>query len=127
MSRRTMRTFIAVALDSAIRNHAVALQGELGQTGMTVKWVEPENLHVTLLFLGEVDARETLDVCRTVQAAAETIPPFDIEVTGVGGFPNLRRPRTLWIGVGQGSAEMIQLHYALERPLLELGCYRRED
>ncbi len=127
MSRRTMRTFVAVPLDSGIRQRAVALQGQLGQAGTPVKWVEPENLHVTMLFLGEVDAREVLDVCRSVQNAAEAIPPFEIEVTGLGGFPNLRRPRTLWIGVGEGAAEMVGLHDALEGPLLELGCYRRED
>src|SRR5260370_1063747 len=127
MSRRTMRTFVAVPLDNAIRQRAVALQGQLGQAGTPVKWVEPENLHVTMLFLGEVDAREVLDVCRSVQNAAEAIPPFEIEVTGLGGFPNLRRPRTLWIGVGEGAAEMVGLHDALEGPLLELGCYRRED
>ena len=127
MSRRTMRTFVAVPLDSGIRQRAVALQGQLGQAGTPVKWVEPENLHVTMLFLGEVDAREVLDVCRSVQNAAEAIPPFEIEVTGLGGFPNLRRPRTLWIGVGEGAAEMVGLHDALEGPLLELGCYRREE
>jgi len=122
-----MRTFIAVPLDDAIRSRAVALQGQLAQAGAGVKWVERENLHVTLLFLGEVDAREVLDVCRVVQTAANAISPFEIEVTGVGGFPNLRRPRTLWVGVGTGSAEMVRLHDALEKPLLELGCYRRED
>src|SRR5439155_9603340 len=100
---------------------------QLGQAGTPVKWVEPENLHVTLLFLGEVDAREVLEVCKTVQRTAAVIAPFAIDVRGVGCFPNLRRPRTLWVGVGDGSAKMVGLHDALEGPLLQLGCYRRED
>ncbi|MFL5340787.1 MAG: RNA 2',3'-cyclic phosphodiesterase [Gemmataceae bacterium] len=127
MSRRMMRTFIAVPLDDAVRRRAVALQGQLGQGGASVKWVEPENLHVTLLFLGEVDARATLDVCRAVQAVTSAVPPFPLEFSVLGGFPNLRRPRTLWIGIGEGMAELVSLHDALENALLELGCYRRED
>ena len=55
MSR--LRTFIAVDTGKAIRVRAVALQENLARTGADVKWVEPENLHVTLLFLGEVDER----------------------------------------------------------------------
>jgi 2'-5' RNA ligase len=127
MSRRTMRTFIAVGLDDAVRQRTVALQRQLAHASTAVKWVEPENLHFTLLFLGEVEARELLDVCRVVSRAAATIEPFELEVVGVGGFPNLRRPRTLWLGAGEGALQMVALHDALEAPLLDLGAYRRED
>ena len=56
MSR--IRTFIAVDLDKAVRKRTIALQETLMKTGTEVKWVEPDNLHVSLLFLGEVDERE---------------------------------------------------------------------
>ena len=62
MSR--LRTFIAVDPGKAIRERLVALQENLARAGSEMKWVEPENLHVTLLFLGEVDNREVPDVCR---------------------------------------------------------------
>ena len=52
----------------------VALQESLGRTGADVKWVEPENLHVTLLFLGEVDMREVNDVCKAVAKAFASTP-----------------------------------------------------
>ena len=48
-------------------------------------------------------------------------------VEGVGCFPNMRRPRTVWAGVGTGAADLVALHDALEPPLLDLGCYRREE
>jgi 2'-5' RNA ligase len=48
-------------------------------------------------------------------------------VEAVGCFPNPRRPRTVWAGVGEGGAELVALHDALEPPLLDLGCYRREE
>src|SRR6185369_6440954 len=94
--------------------------------GMEIKWVEPENLHVTLLFLGEVDQRQIIDVCRTVQACTAKQPAFSLSVETVGCFPNERRPRVVWVGVGEGAQELCTLHDALEGPLLELGCYRRE-
>src|SRR6478672_4108503 len=125
MSR--LRTFIAVGIDKTIRDHAVALQEALGRSGADVKWVEPENLHVTLLFLGEVEDRTLPAVCRVVADVAARLPPFEISVEGAGCFPSARRPKTLWVGIGAGTQELVALHDALEPPLLDLGCYRREE
>src|SRR5215467_1318827 len=122
-----IRTFIAVDLDKAIRDRTVALQDALARAGTEVKWVEPQNLHVTLLFLGEVDDREVPAVCRVVAEQVQQHAPFSMSIETAGCFPNPRRPRVLWIGVGQGTQELCALHDALEPPLLELGCYRREE
>ena len=127
MARSHARTFIAVPLEDKIRARLVSLQEELGEAGTEVKWVEPENLHVTLLFLGEVPLRESIDVCRAVRGAVEKIAPFAMEPAGVGCFPNARRPRTLWVGAAEGHDDLIELHQAIESPLLDLGCYRREE
>jgi 2'-5' RNA ligase len=122
-----LRTFIAVGLDQAIRDRTVALQESLSATGSDVKWVEPENLHVTLLFLGDVNDRDLLDVCKAVTATCQGLPAFPMSVETVGCFPNPRRPRTLWAGVGEGTQEVCAVHDALEKVLLKLGCYRREE
>jgi 2'-5' RNA ligase len=122
-----LRTFIALDLGDAVRARLIALQEKLATAAPEVKWVGPDNLHVTLLFLGEIDQREVIDICRTVQTVASGMPAFALSVEGTGAFPNLRRPRTIWVGAGQGQQEVCMLHDALERPLLELGCYRREE
>ena len=127
MAMKRMRTFVAVALDDAVRRKASALVEQLGELGPGAKWVQPETLHVTLLFLGEVDAREILDVCKAVRGVTENLPPFEMRVAGVGGFPNLRRPRTVWLGVDEGSAELVELHDEIEEALLASGSYRREE
>jgi RNA 2',3'-cyclic 3'-phosphodiesterase len=127
MSRNAPRTFIAVPLEEKLRTRIVALQEELAGAGTDVKWVEPENLHVTLLFLGEVDLRESVEICRAVRRVTETISPFKLEPSGVGCFPNARRPRTLWAGAAEGHDELVHLHHAIEAELLELGGYRREE
>lgn len=122
-----LRTFVAVPLETGIRQRMIALQESLAQGGIDVKWVEPENLHVTLLFLGEVDVRDTLLVCRAVSASAAAMERFAARIGGVGCFPNPRRPRTIWAGVEEGSEQLIQLHDRIETALLEQGGYRRED
>jgi len=122
-----VRTFIAIDIDKPIRDRAVSLQENLARSATDVKWVEPANLHVTLLFLGEVDDREVIQVCRAVGDCCASRPPFAMSIETVGCFPNPRRPRVLWVGVGEGASEITELHDALELPLLELGCYRKED
>jgi len=122
-----LRTFIAIDLGKPIRDRLVALQEALGRSAPGVKWVEPDNLHVTLLFLGEVDQREIAEVCRVVSETAASQPAFALTVGGTGCFPNARRPRILWAGLSAGTPEVVALHDALEPPLLELGCYRREE
>jgi RNA 2',3'-cyclic 3'-phosphodiesterase len=125
MSQR-LRTFIAVEIESFTRDRLVGLQERLAATGAAAKWVEPENLHITLLFLGEVNAREVPDICRVVADGAAAFSPFPMTLAGAGAFPTPRRPRTLIAHVTEGADQLIALHDALEPPLMELGCYRRE-
>ncbi|MBI2806819.1 MAG: RNA 2',3'-cyclic phosphodiesterase [Planctomycetes bacterium] len=121
-----IRTFLAIDVGDDIRARLVALQEELATVAPEVNWVESENLHLTLFFLGEVAQRETIDICRAAQKAIATMPAFAMSIEGAGAFPNARRPRTLWVGVGAGLAEVRAVHDAIEPPLLELGNYRRE-
>src|SRR5688500_9053956 len=116
-----VRTFIAVEITSGIRARAKKLIEQFARTSADVKWVEPENLHLTLAFLGEVPVLEIPEICNTAAASIGDFEPFDIEVQGVGAFPDLRRPRTIWLGVGQGAEEMIALHDTLQAGLVKLG------
>lgn len=125
MSR--LRTFIAVEVGRALRGQLAELQETLARSADAVKWVEEENLHVTLLFLGDVDDRAVIDVCRSAGRVCASVPSFQLRVEGVGAFPNAQRPRTIWAGVGTGAEELVALHGALETALIDLGCYRREE
>ena len=121
------RTFIGIDIGDAIRASAIALQKELAKTGAEVKWVTPESMHVTLLFLGEVDDRELHPVCKAVKASAATESPFTLRVSGVGAFPTARRPKVLWAGVADGAEALQRLYGSLEEKMLDLGCYRKEE
>jgi RNA 2',3'-cyclic 3'-phosphodiesterase len=122
-----LRTFIALDLGKTIRDRLVSLQENFAKITTGVKWVEPQNLHITLLFLGEVEDREIPAVCRAVEEVAQSLGSFSMSVEGAGCFPNARRPNTLWVSVGAGVQETCKLHDALEPPLMALGCYRREE
>jgi 2'-5' RNA ligase len=122
----TLRTFVAVEIPLEVRDRARRVIATLDTTAAKVKWVEPENLHWTLKFLGEVDIVETPAVCEAVRRAAEPLASFDLGVWGVGAFPDIARPRTIWLGVDEGSEAMIELHDAIEFELSKLG-YRPEN
>ena len=117
----TLRTFIAVEISRAVRDKTDKLIGLLARAPATVNWVEPENRHWTLQFLGDVEVNRTHAICKAVAAAADGIAPFELQACGVGAFPSSDRPRTLWIGAGQGRDQMIALQQAVEASLSEVG------
>ena len=122
-----IRTFIAVDLAAAVKSRLTALQEQLGRSAGGVKWTPPQNFHLTLLFLGEVEELDVVSICRLVQQRTRKHAAFAIDVAGLGAFPNLRRPKVLWAGITDGVPELRALHADLEEGLLDLGCYRRED
>lgn len=123
---RSLRTFIAVEMSPEVRSRARQLISRLQGTAAKVTWVKPEAMHLTLKFLGEVDLIDIPGVCQAVSGAVADLPPFEIEVHGAGAFPAAGRPRTIWLGVGRGVAEMVELHEAIERAVADLG-FRREN
>jgi 2'-5' RNA ligase len=124
MSR--LRTFVAVPLADDLRDQLETLQDRMRRHLPQLKWVEVANLHVTLVFLGEVEDRELSRVCTLTQTAAAELAPFTLSLAGAGAFPTARRPRVIWAGIDAGAAELTQLHDRLATAFGELG-YRRED
>jgi 2'-5' RNA ligase len=89
-----------------------------------VSWVAPENLHVTLKFLGNVDPTRLDAVRSALAAAAPAREAFDLAVQGLGAFPSPTRPRVIWAGVGAGEAPAAALAGRVEELLVPLGFAR---
>ena len=123
--KQTVRTFVALDITTAVRSAAEKLIGMLQASAADVKWVEPNSLHLTLKFLGDVPVREIVGVCDAVSRATAKVKPFELEIRGAGAFPNAARPRTLWLGSGEGEEPMVELHGHVEQSLGKLG-YRKE-
>jgi RNA 2',3'-cyclic 3'-phosphodiesterase len=121
------KTFLAVELNTTIVASCSQLKRSLSKLGSEIRWSPEDNLHITLLFLGDVEERELVTICRVAKAAATPFKPFRLTVAGLGCFPTPRRPKVLWAGVTEGQNEMQQIANALETPLMAAGCYRREE
>jgi len=124
--KQTVRSFIALEIGLAVREAATRLVNQLRPAGADVKWVDTQNMHMTLCFLGDVLLRETPDVCRVMGEAIQGLAPFDLEVRGAGAFPDLERPRTIWLGAGEGRESMVELQGRIETALHKKLGYRPE-
>jgi len=102
-----IRSFIAVDLAESVRAAISALQRDLAGAGADVRWVRSEGMHVTLKFLGAVEAPRLERVYAAVATALGAEPALHVRARGVGAFPSLRRPRVLWVGLhGDGLAAL---------------------
>lgn len=122
-----LKLFTGVHIGSTIRSNSASLQHALSVCGANVKWVEPDNMHVTLNFLGEVDDRDLHGICRALASVGKRVSAFRLEISGVGAFPTPRRPKVVWAGITHGQDALSRIHEASEPKLLELGVYRREE
>ncbi len=124
-----MRCFIAIDIPNEIRADLVALQKDLaGRVDIhrgDAKWVEPEGMHLTLKFLGEVPDNQVVEVCRIVQEVAERHEAFDFSVKDVGSFGG-HSARVLWVGAGLDCPELLALQQDLEDEL-ELAGWPKEN
>jgi 2'-5' RNA ligase len=119
-----VRTFVAVELSEDVRSQAGRLIDRLAQAGANVKWVARENMHLTVKFLGDVPEEQIASVCRAVEDSVRALDPFEAELRGAGAFPNAARARTIWLGVGTGTDQLVQLHAAMDKALRTLGFPR---
>ncbi len=120
------RTFIAVEAVDGVHAQAQAAIERLRPLATNVKWVEPENLHWTLQFLGDLRDEEIAEVCRRVGKVAADIEPFSLTGASVGAFPKPDRPRVLWLGADEGSDKFCQLQSAIEQNVEGMG-FRGEN
>lgn len=123
MSR--IRTFVAIDVDAPLRRQVQDLIKTLSNTCTGVSWVAPQNVHLTLKFLGDVEDKDVYDVCRTVESAVAAWSPFRVPCRGVGAFPNLDRPRTVWLGLEDRDDRLAELQQAVENAFAKKG-YPRE-
>lgn len=93
-----MRTFIAIELAPLAKQRLIDLLADLPDS-RDVRWVTPDQLHLTLKFLGEVPEDRFDEVRAAAAQASASIQPFEIRLAGLGGFPGRRNPRVLWVGV----------------------------
>jgi 2'-5' RNA ligase len=119
-----MRVFIAIDIDKDVRGALSDLQQQLRRQSdikkSDAKWVEPDNIHLTLKFLGEVKDDRIVEVCKIVEGVAGMHRSFELNVESVGHFGG-KSARVLWVGTGKGSDELFQLQKDLQQQLSLAG------
>ena len=121
-----MRLFAAVPLDDEARNYVRDVVSSLVRAGVEARWVRQENWHATLAFLGEVDSADVRRVRATFVDAATRCGSFMLQLSTVGAFPNLRRPRVLFVG-GESRQEAFASAAGIVRGAFEPLGFRFDD
>jgi RNA 2',3'-cyclic 3'-phosphodiesterase len=116
-----MRTFIAIEIPSEVKSALAALQDDLRRAGADVSWTRPENIHLTLRFLGEVDERRIGEVERVCVDSAAEFRPFTLRLNDTGVFPNARQPRVLWAGLAGEIEKAVEMRKRLNDGLALIG------
>jgi len=116
------RGFIAIEIDSFQK--IIELENEIKNSGAIVKLVEPQNIHITLKFLGDTDENLIDKIEEILKASVENIKPFKISLKGAGFFPNQNYIKVMWIGI-ENTEQLGQIANKIDEQISKLG-YERE-
>ena len=120
----TFRAFIAIDLPESVKPFLSEAQKALKQYGFRVKWIRPQNIHLTLKFLGDTATADINKIAEAMRLAASECPGLSLAAKGIGVFPNVRRPRVIWAGLDGQLEALADLQRALEAQLADLGFTR---
>ncbi len=116
----TIRSFIAINITETLRAEFSEIISVLKKSGSDMKWVRPENLHLTLKFLGNVEIQKLEAIKTGLKNALSGNTSFDISFEGIGCFPNFRKPRVIWIGI-KAAPDLQNIYRDVENALFPLG------
>ncbi|MCX7682779.1 MAG: RNA 2',3'-cyclic phosphodiesterase [Anaerolineae bacterium] len=121
-----IRAFIAIPLPALLLGELASLQRRLEDQmpPRCVRWVRPEGIHLTLKFLGDTPVDRLPDIGRALKSIAQDFPRHTFAVAGMGCFPDLRRPRVVWVGVRDVDGHLGSLQKAVEEAMIPFGFAR---
>lgn len=122
----TIRAFIAFEIPDDVLSSLSRVQEGLKSYGFQAKWVRPQSIHLTLKFLGDIQATHVQPIAGVMCDAAEGYAPLSLCGHGIGVFPNMRRPRVIWVGLAGQVNLLGELQQKLDDGLSEIG-FKKED
>jgi len=121
-----MRTFIAIELPPEIKDSLAHLQDQLKTSGADVKWVEPQNIHLTLKFLGERDDKKIEKIIQILEETTKDKNSFQMHISSLGTFPKMNFPRVIWVGIDKGDNETREITKELEEKIAKIGIPKED-
>lgn len=116
-----MRAFIAIELSDEIKSALAQIQSHLKYAGADVKWVEKDNIHLTIKFLGEIDEKKCEKVKAALAEVVKSAKSFEISLKDIGVFPKIEFPRVIWASLDKGAKESAELAAKVDEALSKLG------
>lgn len=116
-----IRSFLAFELPPEIREKIGEVSTELQKLTLPIRWVKVTNIHLTIIFLGYVDEDKIDDIKEKVNLVVQRFSIFQTRLNGIGVFPNWRKPRVIWIGLGGEIERLSNLREELQTELKVLG------
>jgi len=126
MMSQTVRSFIAIELPAAVISLLDNVQQELKVLRLKARWVRPQNIHLTLKFLGNINSGEIEKIGRAMVDAAGDSAPFTLTIGGIGFFPDIKRPRVIWVGLDGAKPALFNLQRNLADRLAIAGFPKEE-
>ena len=117
----SIRSFIALPVPEHITAHLARLHESVPNEAGRIRWVKAETMHLTCVFLGDIETEQIDPISEALQKAAVGIPSFATGLDSVGAFPNFRNPRVVWVGFEQGEDEVYALKERIDVELEPLG------
>jgi len=119
----TIRTFIAIELPPEMQERIAQVQARFKQNSPAglVRWVQPQGIHLTLKFLGDTPTQKIEEIGEILRSVCAAHTPFSFSVSGLGCFPDFKRPRVVWVGVEEPEGHLKGLQQAIERAISPLG------
>ncbi len=122
-----IRSFIAIELPAAVKQELTTLEDILKKRcPQVVRWVDPQNIHVTLKFLGDVDSDRVDEINMAIDEATQGMSPFHLELKDLGVFPNLNKVNIIWVDAKGDLDKLTYLQKQIESNMEQLG-FTRED
>ncbi|MFC1822787.1 RNA 2',3'-cyclic phosphodiesterase [Thermodesulfobacteriota bacterium] len=116
-----IRSFLAFDLPAEIKNTIARVLGEMKKTPLDVKWVKADNIHLTTVFMGNIQVESMKDIGEEIRLVCLRYGPFDIALRGMGLFPGRSSPRVLWLGLTGDLERLAQFRDDLQGALRSFG------
>ena len=121
-----IRSFLAIEIPVTVLKKIGEVQEELRFSRAEVRWVNPEKIHLTLKFFGNIEESKVEPIVESIGGPIHATSPFSLQAKGLGAFPHFRNPKVVWLGLVDRQQIMIPLQKQLEDQLEKIG-FQRED
>jgi 2'-5' RNA ligase len=124
---KTIRAFLAIDLPVEVLNEIRGIQSGLRKIlpGM-IRWVRPEAIHLTLKFLGDISGDDVETISHAMEDQVNKIAPFSLDVATLGVFPDMNRPRVIWLGISGDAERLVAFQKSMDKKLHEHGFAKEE-